>query len=141
MQEIEKKLTLIQNYIDNDEENEMIDTEYELVEYLEENLYSTNILNRLFKFIEHNNLAFLGMPGPIVHYIESITDSEKDLLKSIKRKPSLTTLNMLNRILNSELNIEAKNEYKTLLDDIMKKELSEEIKEEVLDMISTHFEE
>jgi hypothetical protein len=141
MQEIEKKLALIQNFIDNDEENEMIDVEYELVEYLEENLYSTNILNRLFKFIEHNNLAFLGMPGPIVHYIESITDYEKELLKSIKRQPSLTTLTMLNRILNSDVDIDTKNEYKILLDEIVKKELNEEIKDEVQDIISNHFEE
>ncbi|MBQ4220938.1 MAG: hypothetical protein II666_15450 [Butyrivibrio sp.] len=54
----------------------------------------------LFVFMENNPNIDYGMPGPIVHFMESYYKKgyEDELLKSVKRKPTQHTVWMLNRI-------------------------------------------
>lgn len=56
----------------------------------------------LLKFMERHPLADFGMPGAIVHYVERFYKNgyEELLMKSIKRRPTMHTVWMLNRIIN-----------------------------------------
>ena len=57
-----------------------------------------------FSFLERNSDADLGMPGPLVHFLEQFYPAYVDqLCASVGRKPTTYTVWMLNRILNSSL--------------------------------------
>ena len=86
---------------------------------LSEDFYSTNDILSMIKneddsieyvatlllFMENNPNIDYGMPGPIVHYMEKYyNNGYEDLLyNSVKRKPTVHTLWMLNRVLNSPI--------------------------------------
>lgn len=56
----------------------------------------------LLKFMERHPLADFGMPGAIVHYVEKFYKNgyEELLMESVKRRPAMHTVWMLNRIIN-----------------------------------------
>ena len=57
-----------------------------------------------FAFFERNSDADLGMPGPLVHFLEQFYPAYVDqLCVSVERKPTTYTVWMINRILNSSL--------------------------------------
>lgn len=57
-----------------------------------------------FRFFEDHAGADLGMPGPLVHFLETFfPDYVDDLCESVARKPTTHTLWMVNRILNGEI--------------------------------------
>lgn len=57
-----------------------------------------------FSFFERNSDADLGMPGPLVHFLEQFYPAYIDqLCTSVARKPTTYTVWMINRILNSSL--------------------------------------
>lgn len=64
---------------------------------------SIEYVEELLRFMENNPNVDYGMPGPIVHYMErDYMEGYEDLLyESVKRKPTIHTLWMLNRIINS----------------------------------------
>lgn len=64
---------------------------------------SIDYVDNLLLFMEENPDIDYGMPGPIVHYMERfyLKGYEDLLYKSVKRKPTIHTLWMLNRIINS----------------------------------------
>ena len=85
---------------------------------LEENFYKTEEIlslisqeeslvyaEKILHFMEENPDVDYGMPGPVVHYLETLYGyGYEDLLyESVSRKPTVHTLWMLNRVLNLPL--------------------------------------
>ena len=76
----------------------------------------------LFMFMENNPNIDYGMPGPIVHFMESYYKKgyEDELLKSVKRKPTQHTVWMLNRILN-DANLIGREKYIGVMEESIKR--------------------
>ena len=76
----------------------------------------------LFVFMENNPNIDYGMPGPIVHFMESYYKKgyEDELLKSVKRKPTQHTVWMLNRILN-DANLIGREKYIGVMEESLKR--------------------
>ena len=77
---------------------------------------SIDYVKNLLLFMEDNPDIDYGMPGPVVHYMERyyLNGYEDLLYTSVKRKPTIHTLWMLNRIINS-LELVDKSKYINLL--------------------------
>lgn len=77
---------------------------------------SIDYVDKLLLFMEDNPDIDYGMPGPIVHYMERyyLNGYEDLLYKSVMRKPTIHTLWMLNRIINSPKLVD-KSKYINLL--------------------------
>lgn len=75
---------------------------YLLLDKIKNEENSMDYFEDLFMFMENNPNIDYGMPGPIVHFMESYYKKgyEDELLKSVKRKPTQHTVWMLNRVLN-----------------------------------------
>ena len=71
----------------------------------------------LFRVMERLPDTDLGSPGPLVHTLEVLKGYEAELIRSIRRSPSLLSVWMVNRILNTELQPEIRKSYISLLDD------------------------
>jgi hypothetical protein len=57
-----------------------------------------------FRFFEEHSAAHLGMPGPLVHFLEQFYPQYvEELVASVNRRPTSYTLWMLNRILNADI--------------------------------------
>jgi hypothetical protein len=84
------------------EDEDFITTEEVLEDILEDN-DSITLVEKILLFMEEHPDIDYGMPGPLVHYVERyfLRGYEQLLYDSIKRKPTIHTLWMLNRILNS----------------------------------------
>jgi hypothetical protein len=65
----------------------------------------------MFALLESYPDADFGWPGPLVHELEAIDGYEPELKDSIRRKPTYTTVWMVNRILNSGLSEQARREW------------------------------
>ena len=76
----------------------------------------------LFMFMENNPNIDYGMPGPIVHFMESYYKKgyEDELLKSVKRKPTQHTVWMLNRVLN-DVNLIGREKYIGVMEESIKR--------------------
>ncbi len=76
----------------------------------------------LFMFMENNPNIDYGMPGPIVHFMESYYKKgyEDELLKSVKRKPTQRTVWMLNRVLN-DVNLIGREKYIGVMEEAIKR--------------------
>ena len=87
----------------------------------------------LFVFMENNPNIDYGMPGPIVHFMESYYKKgyEDELLKSVKRKPTQHTVWMLNRILN-DANLIGREKYIGVMEESLKRtDIDSETKNEI----------
>jgi hypothetical protein len=74
------------------------------------------VFTEAFRFMERNSHAHLGMPGPLVHFLERFYPRYIEALKaSVLRVPTMHTLWMLNRMLNSRLEGEARDSLKAAL--------------------------
>ena len=92
----------------------------------------------LLQLMERNPLIHFGDPGAIVHFVETFYKKgyEEELVNSIKRKPTLHTIWMLNRIINGADN---KEYYLSLLKKIYEnKSYDKEKREEALYFLSIH---
>ena len=76
----------------------------------------------LFMFMENNPNIDYGMPGPIVHFMESYYKKgyEDEVLKSVKRKPTQHTVWMLNRVLN-DVNLIGREKYIGVMEESIKR--------------------
>lgn len=72
----------------------------------------------LFAVMERMPEADLGSPGPLVHTLERLRGYETELIRSVSRCPSLLSVWMLNRLLNSDLPDEKRARYSALLDGV-----------------------
>lgn len=84
-----------------------------LIEQLNNSSSDEKYLNRIFELFEKYPGADWGMPGELVHYLESQDTClfEKALISSIERCPVDHTLWMLNRQCNSKHNKEDIDKY------------------------------
>lgn len=75
----------------------------EILSLIMQNDDSIKYVEKLLEFMENNPDIDYGMPGPIVHYMERkcMSDYNDLLYESVKRKPTIHTLWMLNRVINS----------------------------------------
>ena len=103
-------------------ENSISSDDFELV--MENNIIKLEIQNvgieavePLLQLMERHPLVDFGVPGAIVHFVERFYKKgyEELLIESIKRKPTMHTVWMLNRIINGSEN---KKDYIELMNDI-----------------------
>ena len=88
----------------------------------------------LLQIMERHPLDDFGMPGAMVHFIEGFhPDHEICLVESLKRRPSLHTVWMLNRCINGNSN---RDEYLKLLKEIADRDdIEEEIRKSAQEFI------
>ena len=55
----------------------------------------------VLRFMEANRHRELGMPGPLVHFLEKVPGYEEALIRSLERAPTQHTVWMLNRMINA----------------------------------------
>jgi hypothetical protein len=65
-------------------------------------LLGDRVCQPIFHFFECHPLSYAGAPGAFVHYVETFYPSYVPaLIQSVRQRPSLNTILMTNRILNS----------------------------------------
>jgi len=72
-------------------------------------------IQELFSVMERMPDADLGSPGPLVHTLEKLKGYEQELILSVRRCPSLLSVWMVNRILNTDLSSDVRQSYMSLL--------------------------
>jgi hypothetical protein len=73
----------------------------------------------LFGVMERLSATDLGSPGPLVHTLERLHGYEGELVRSVRRQPSLLSVWMVNRILNTNLADDARRSYIALLNEAL----------------------
>ena len=99
---------------------------------------SLEYVDSILKFMEENPDIDYGMPGPVVHYMERffLKGYEESLYESICRKPTIHTLWMLNRLLNSA-NLVNREKYISILNKIANsQDQSEIVRNEAIDYLN-----
>jgi hypothetical protein len=76
---------------------------YDLCELLKDEPDASSVIPRIFAFFRTHPDADFGTPGPLIHFLESRPDYEDHLVESLEMKPTVPTVQMLNRILNSNI--------------------------------------
>lgn len=117
-------------------ENSIGTVDFELV--MEDNIRNLEMQNvgieavaPLLQLIERHPLDDFGVPGAIVHFVERFYKKgyEELLIESIKRRPTMHTVWMLNRIINGSEN---KDDYIEVMKDIVDcSDVEDAIKNEV----------
>lgn len=72
-------------------------------------------ISELFGVMERMPEADLGSPGPLVHTLEALKGYEVELMRSVRRSPSLLSVWMINRILNTDVRSDLRQSYMSLL--------------------------
>jgi hypothetical protein len=109
-----------------DDDLELETTLSELIDLIDDVEDAQDVIPNIFNFIERFPHADHGSPGPLVHFIERFYPKYVEILiESIERKPTLHTLWMLNRILNSSLNQETRKKLMDLLESTSKHTLAD----------------
>ena len=123
----------MENEIDTDD---FIDIMDDCMREIEESGIGLQAVEPLLQFIERHPLSDFGMPGSIVHFVEKFYKKgyEQLLIASVKRRPAMHTVWMLNRVKNGEENQQG---YIEILKDIVhNKEIEEEIRDSARDFLS-----
>lgn len=111
---VEKLLLEIEQFVGSDY------FEYEMekrMEQIEEAGAGIEIVEQLLGIMERHPLDDFGMPGEMVNFIEKFDNEYENILaESVKRRPALHTVWMLNRCING--NTDKKDEYLNLLIDV-----------------------
>lgn len=95
---LEKLLNEIEALVGSDEFEYEIDG---IMERFEEAGAGLEAVTPLLQIMERHPLDDFGAPGAVVHFIESFDpDYEPYLLESLRRRPSMHTVWMLNRCIN-----------------------------------------
>lgn len=80
---------------------------YDLVAPIEKLDCAEDVIPDVFAFMEEHPDVDIGSPGPLVHFVERFYPiCLEQLVASLGRQPTQSTLWMLNRILNSKLSSE-----------------------------------
>ncbi|MGB8353302.1 MAG: hypothetical protein WCD79_05405 [Chthoniobacteraceae bacterium] len=91
----------------------------------------------LFDVMERMPDSDLGTPGPLVHTLESMPGRyESELVESLRRRPVVLSIWMVNRILNAAVDMEQRQFYINLLGDaVAHPEASELVRDQALHFI------
>ena len=121
---IENVLQEIEELVDSDSFEYEID---EKIERIKDSGAGIEAVTPLLQIMERHPLADFGMPGAMVHFIETFYPSyEPYLIESLKRRPTLHTVWMLNRCINVSSD---KDEYLSLMRKIAdSKDIEKEIR-------------
>ena len=99
------------------ENDELIIKLYDVVDLIENEHDISDAFESIFKFFEKHVNSDIGSPGPLVHLIEKFYPKYiNNLILSLKRNPTFTTIHLLNRILNSKLEQNTRTEYIKILE-------------------------
>ena len=109
------RIKAMEDSIVNNEIDELIMNES--VEIIKSRNMGSKVITPLFELLERNPLVSFGGPGAIVHYLEKLDGYKEQLVKSIKKIPTLHTIWMLNRCIN--VHDEKEREYMNLLRSIL----------------------
>ncbi|WP_324027863.1 hypothetical protein QSV08_07920 [Maribacter sp. BPC-D8] len=99
----------IAHFLENDnldfDEDDFIGLQYDIVDQLEDHNIGFEIITDVLELMETNPLVEFGSPGPLTHFIESFyNQNQKEYVKSletsIKTRPAVHTLWLLNRVIN-----------------------------------------
>lgn len=122
-------------------ENSIGSDDFEFI--MEDNIMKLEIQNigieavtPLLQLMERHPLFDFGVPGAIVHFVERFYKRgyEELLIDSVKRRPTMHTVWMLNRIINGSEN---KEKYiKIMKDIIIRTDIEEEIKNQAIAFIN-----
>lgn len=79
----------------------------------------------LLELMERHPMDDFGMPGAIVHFVERFYKNgyEELLIESVKRRPAMHTVWMLNRVMNGSEN---KNDYLEIMKEVTERSDVEE---------------
>ncbi|MDE6425114.1 MAG: hypothetical protein K2K89_03125 [Ruminococcus sp.] len=114
--EIIKKIKELAEFAEDDD---ILYQEYQVCDLLETADDKEKYISYILEIMENNPLADWGCPGPLVHFIESCNEKvyEKLLKESIKKRPTIHTLIMFNRICNVKSDNQ-RNEYISIFKNI-----------------------
>lgn len=128
-----KTAVLSEDLFETEEIIENIKCENDAFDYIE------HILN----IMEENPYLDYGMPGPLVHFMETFSEKgyEEILIKSIRRSPTMHTIWMVNRILN-DTNSKNREEFITeLQNNLLREDLDYELKNDIKECLKIHYKE
>jgi len=133
-----KYLEPIATFLDNNdwsiEETDFICLQYDIVDEMEKENVGFEITQDVFELMEKNPLVEFGTPGPLTHFIEKFYNDNQEqyqtiLKKSVREKPTIHTVWLLNRVINGNKG-QIKMELTRIMEFISKDEnLNEEIRE------------
>ncbi len=117
---------------------ELVGTDYfqydmeEKMELIKQNGAGIETVTPILEIMERHPLEDFGMPGAMVHFAEGFGEEYKLLLiNSLKKRPSMHTVWMLNRCINGSAN---KDEYIALLKEISERtDIEKEIRDSAED--------
>jgi hypothetical protein len=98
-------------FVPSDAKHENEGRLYELLESFSSLPDRGRAMPAMFALLEAYPEADFGWPGPLVHELEALDDYEAELRRSLRRKPTYTTVWMVNRILNSDLSEERRQDW------------------------------
>ncbi len=112
-------------------ENAVGTDDFELI--MEENIMKLKVegvgieaVTPLLELMERHPMDDFGIPGAIVHFVEQFYKNgyEELLIESVKRRPTMHTVWMLNRVMNGSEN---KNDYLEIMKEITERSDIEEV--------------
>ncbi|NQX38795.1 hypothetical protein SAMN05421820_101830 [Pedobacter steynii] len=140
---MEKYLKPLYDFLEKDEwyleEAEFINLQYDIVDEMEADKIGFDAVENILELMEKNHLVEFGTPGPLTHFIEKFykerqEDYENLLKKSVKDKPTVHTVWLLNRVINGN---KKQKELIGILNSISK---DKEIKQEIRDVANNFLE-
>lgn len=102
-QRIDQFIEQLADLSPDDDDVTLVERLYELTDSLQEIEDPMRAYPSIFEFLENYPNAEIGSPGPLVHFVEKSFPGgyERLLTESLGRKPTIHTLMMANRLLNS----------------------------------------
>lgn len=90
--------------------------QYELVKRIESSALGLDAVSAILAFYERNGDLDTGAPGPLAHFVETFYQCgyERLLTESVQRKPTLKTLELLNRLINGTDEPQLRDRYVSL---------------------------
>jgi len=130
MTEKEKELlNILKREIDSDD---FIGIAYEVIDKIKETENPFKYVEHFLRLMEENPDADFGLPGPLVHFMESFNGYEDLLLQSVNRKPTIFTVWLVKRVINDP-KLENRDRYIDVLKKILNNDtVNKEVKQEVL---------
>jgi hypothetical protein len=110
---------------------------YELTDAVQRLPAPDAAIPEMFGVMERMPDVDLGSPGPLVHTLEAIAGYQPHLADSVRRQPSLLSVWMVNRILNTDIPEERREFWMVLLQDSAdRSDTPEAVRKDVLRLIA-----
>jgi len=98
-----------------DRKGDLIEQLYDLCYLIEDDPDSSEVIPHIFAFFEADPEADIGLPSPLVRFLEAQSTYEAFLIESVLRKPVANTIWMVNSVLNTKLTPERRAFFLDLL--------------------------